>query len=115
MGLKGAGVGRRGSTSPPHPAAAEPAIPFHPSSSPDVLPPDVMNELARLQDQIKPFSSAEARAMIEADLGRPIDDIFSEFSDEPVGAASLAQVRGGWRRLREVCGVQRMLWAPQQW
>ena len=62
------------------------------SIRPDVLPPDVMVELARLQDKIKPFSSVEARAIIEADLGAPVDEIFSEFTAEPIAAASLAQV-----------------------
>ena len=60
-----------------------------------MLPPDVMVELARLQDKIKPFSTEEARAMIEADLGAPVDEIFSEFTVEPIAAASLAQVRMG--------------------
>lgn len=58
-----------------------------------MLPPDVMDELARLQDKIKSFSTTEARAIIEADLGQPIDELFSEFSAAPIAAASLAQVR----------------------
>ena len=62
------------------------------SIRPDVLPPPVMKELAKLQDRIEPFSTDEARAMIEADLGSPIDTIFSEFSIKPIAAASLAQV-----------------------
>lgn len=65
------------------------------SIRPDVLPPDVMVELARLQDKIKPFSTDEARAIIEADLGAPVDEIFSEFTAEPIAAASLAQVGEG--------------------
>lgn len=51
-----------------------------------------MDELARLQDKIKSFSTTEARAIIEADLGQPIDALFSEFSEAPIAAASLAQV-----------------------
>ena len=62
------------------------------SIRPDVLPPPVMKELAKLQDRIEPFSTDEARAMIEADLGASIDTIFSEFSIKPIAAASLAQV-----------------------
>ena len=69
-----------------------------PPLRPDVLPPPVMNELAKLQDRIEPFSTAQARAMVEADLGAPIDTLFSEFSEEPIAAASLAQVRGGGAR-----------------
>ena len=73
--------------------------PSLPPLRPDVLPPPVMNELAKLQDRIEPFSTAEARAMVEADLGAPIDTLFSEFSEEPIAAASLAQVQRG-RQMR---------------
>ena len=45
-----------------------------------------------MQDRIEPFSTEEARTMVEEDLGAPIDDLFSSFSEEPVAAASLAQV-----------------------
>lgn len=62
------------------------------SIRPDVLPPPVMRELAKLQDKIAPFPTNEARAMVEKELGAPIDVLFSEFSDAPVAAASLAQV-----------------------
>lgn len=64
----------------------------HRKRSPDVLPPAVMAELARVQDKIAPFSTAEARAVVERELGAPVDELFSEFGAEPVGAASLAQV-----------------------
>ncbi|GAB4820938.1 hypothetical protein N2152v2_007984 [Parachlorella kessleri] len=62
------------------------------SIRPDVLPPAVMTELAKLQDKIQPFSTLEARALIERELRAPIDTFFSEFSEEPIAAASLAQV-----------------------
>jgi len=62
------------------------------SIRPDVLPPAVMSELGSLQDRIRPFDTKEARRMVEEELGRPPEDVFSEFSEEPVAAASLAQV-----------------------
>eukprot|EP00887_Chlorella_sp_A99_P000183 scaffold13.g183.t1 len=62
------------------------------SIRPDVLPPAVMGELAKLQDRIEPFPTDAARAVVEAELGAPIEQLFSEFSEEPIAAASLAQV-----------------------
>lgn len=59
---------------------------------PDVLPPPVMGELAKLQDNIAPFDTSEARQVVEAELKCRISDVFSEFSEQPVAAASLAQV-----------------------
>jgi len=61
----------------------------------DLLPPDVANELALLQDRVPPFPAAQARAMVEKSLGRPIEAIFSEFETEPVASASIAQVHFG--------------------
>ncbi|EFN51008.1 hypothetical protein CHLNCDRAFT_141540 [Chlorella variabilis] len=79
------------------------------SIRPDVLPPPVMGELAKLQDKIEPFSTVEARAVVERELGAPIPELFSEFSAEPIAAASLAQVRGGgggcWRGAGAVFGL----------
>ena len=57
-----------------------------------MLPVPVMQELSRLQDNITPFDTTAARAVVETDLGQPIDAIFSEFSERPIAAASLAQV-----------------------
>lgn len=48
--------------------------------------------LSWLQDNIDTFPTPEARALVEAELGAPIDELFSEFSEVPVAAASLAQV-----------------------
>jgi predicted unusual protein kinase regulating ubiquinone biosynthesis (AarF/ABC1/UbiB family) len=47
-----------------------------------------------MQDKIEPFSTAEAFAIVELEIGASIDDVFSEFSEQPVAAASLAQVCG---------------------
>ncbi len=58
----------------------------------DLLPPDVADELARLQDRVPPFPAAQSRALVEKAFGRPIDEIFASFEAEPVASASIAQV-----------------------
>ncbi|MEO0667804.1 MAG: 2-polyprenylphenol 6-hydroxylase [Pseudomonadota bacterium] len=61
------------------------------STRPDVVGPEVAQQLRVLQDKLPPFSIEEAKAEVEKELGAPIDTLFSEFS-EPVAAASIAQV-----------------------
>jgi len=58
----------------------------------DLLPTDVADELAKLQDRVPPFPSDIARREIERGLGRPIDAVFNDFENEPVASASIAQV-----------------------
>jgi ubiquinone biosynthesis protein len=58
----------------------------------DLLPADVAEELAQLQDNVPPFDSALAIAEIERGLGRSIEAVFSEFDPQPVASASIAQV-----------------------
>ena len=58
----------------------------------DLLPPDIADELAKLQDRVPPFSSNEAVAIIERAFGRPLSDIFVDFTHKPVASASIAQV-----------------------
>ncbi|MDQ6627495.1 MAG: ubiquinone biosynthesis regulatory protein kinase UbiB [Pseudomonadota bacterium] len=58
----------------------------------DLLPADIADELARLQDRVPPFPDAEARAIVERAFNRPIDAIFSSFDAAPVASASIAQV-----------------------
>jgi ubiquinone biosynthesis protein len=58
----------------------------------DLLPPDVANELALLQDRVKPFPGEQARAAIEAALGKPVGEAFTDFEIEPLASASVAQV-----------------------
>ncbi|WP_022976330.1 ubiquinone biosynthesis regulatory protein kinase UbiB [Nevskia ramosa] len=62
------------------------------STRPDIVPVDVATELAKLQDQVEPFPGAEARAIIERSLGKPIAELFHEFDETPLAAASVAQV-----------------------
>lgn len=58
----------------------------------DLLPADVAAELAMLQDRVPPFPGDEAQAIIEASLGAPVAELFSEFSVQPLASASIAQV-----------------------
>ncbi len=58
----------------------------------DLVPPDVANELARLQDRVPPFPAAQSRALVERAFGRRIDEVFASFEAEPVASASIAQV-----------------------
>ena len=58
----------------------------------DLLPTDIANELALLQDQVPPFASDIAVATIERSFGRKVDDIFVSFDRIPIASASIAQV-----------------------
>jgi predicted unusual protein kinase regulating ubiquinone biosynthesis (AarF/ABC1/UbiB family) len=58
----------------------------------DLLPVEYIQELSKLQDEVPPFPTAQARAIIEAELRARIEDIFEYFEDTPVAAASLGQV-----------------------
>ena len=58
----------------------------------DLLPPDISDELARLQDRVPPFASEIAVASIERAFHRPIGEIFESFDHTPVASASIAQV-----------------------
>jgi ubiquinone biosynthesis protein len=58
----------------------------------DLMPPDIADELARLQDRVPPYPSAVAVATIERAYGRKLNDIFADFDLTPVASASIAQV-----------------------
>jgi ubiquinone biosynthesis protein len=58
----------------------------------DLLPPDIADELAKLQDQVPPFPSEQAVAEIERAFKRKIDAVFGAFEASPVASASIAQV-----------------------
>jgi ubiquinone biosynthesis protein len=58
----------------------------------DLIPTDLADELARLQDRVPPFPAEQARALIEKAFGRPIEAVFASFQAEPVASASIAQV-----------------------
>jgi ubiquinone biosynthesis protein len=58
----------------------------------DLLPEDIAEELAKLQDRVPPFPGPIARAAIETALGRPVTEAFAAFDETPLAAASIAQV-----------------------
>ena len=58
----------------------------------DLLPADIADELAKLQDRVPPFPSERAIAEVEAALGTPLDEVFASFEREAVASASIAQV-----------------------
>ena len=58
----------------------------------DLLPADIADELAMLQDRVPPFPGPVARALIEQAYGRPLAEVFESFDETPLAAASIAQV-----------------------
>jgi ubiquinone biosynthesis protein len=68
----------------------------------DLMPADIADELARLQDRVPPFDSDLALAEIEKAYGRPASEVFAEFNPIPVASASIAQVH--FARLRDEDG-----------
>jgi len=58
----------------------------------DLIPADIADELAQLQDNVPPFPAAQARELIEKAFGQTIEAMFASFEAEPVASASIAQV-----------------------
>ncbi|HWR59978.1 MAG TPA: AarF/UbiB family protein, partial [Clostridia bacterium] len=62
------------------------------STRPDIFPPEVVEELKKLQDSVPPFSFSEVREVIEAEFEDTLENIYKEFEEKPVAAASISQV-----------------------
>ncbi|MEQ9561846.1 MAG: AarF/UbiB family protein, partial [Woeseiaceae bacterium] len=58
----------------------------------DLLPPDIADELAMLQDRVPPFPAEQAIAILDAAYGKSVNEVFERFDAEPLAAASIAQV-----------------------
>jgi ubiquinone biosynthesis protein len=62
------------------------------SVRPDILPRDVLAEFTTLQDRVPPMPFEDVRGVVEQELQRPLEEVFEEFDETPLGSASIAQV-----------------------
>ena len=62
------------------------------SNRPDIIPDALVREFEKLQDRVPPFPFEEAKAIIERETGKNLEDIFEEFSEKPMASASIGQV-----------------------
>ena len=62
------------------------------STRPDLFAPEIIDQLRHLQDRLPPFGFARVKATIEAELGKPMSELFADFEEKPIAAASVAQV-----------------------
>ena len=65
------------------------------SLRPDMLPPQLIHELSKLQDEVAPVEFSQIKETVENNTGRPLQDTFSIFDAEPLAAASISQVHRG--------------------
>jgi ubiquinone biosynthesis protein len=62
------------------------------STRPDVVPPDIVVELRKLQDEVSPFPFSQVEQVVLEELGQPIERLFVAFAERPIAAASIGQV-----------------------
>jgi len=62
------------------------------STRPDLLPPEFLHELQKLQDHVHPFSFEQAKDIVETELGRPLSQAYQSFDENPLASASIGQV-----------------------
>ncbi|MGD2184699.1 MAG: AarF/UbiB family protein [Desulfobacterales bacterium] len=62
------------------------------STRPDLVPVDYVNELAKLQDEVPPFAFDEVLEVVEAEFGKPLEELFDELEEQPLASASIGQV-----------------------
>ena len=76
------------------------------STRPDIIPVVLLEELSQLQDQLPGFSGDKAMELIEEDLDKEINDIFSQIDKEPISAASLGQVHKATLKNGDIVAVK---------
>jgi ubiquinone biosynthesis protein len=64
------------------------------STRSDIIPDDIILELQKLQDRVEPYPYDQARAIVEQDLGAPLEQLYTGFTVEPIASASIGQVHG---------------------
>jgi ubiquinone biosynthesis protein len=76
------------------------------STRSDILPEGVLSELQKLQDTVRPMPAGAAQAIVERELGAPVDEVFERFDPDPLGSASIGQVHRAVLRSGEVVAVK---------
>lgn len=76
------------------------------STQHDIVPREFCEEFQKLQDQVPPFPTEKAKDIIEAELQKPISEVFDDFEDTPVASASLSQVHKARLKSGEVVAVK---------
>jgi ubiquinone biosynthesis protein len=76
------------------------------STRSDILPEGVLSELQKLQDTVRPMPAGVAQAIVERELGAPVEEVFTRFDPEPLGSASIGQVHRAVLRGGEVVAVK---------
>ncbi len=76
------------------------------STRSDIFPEGILSELQKLQDTARPMPAGRAQAILERELGAPVDEVFSEFEAVPLGSASIGQVHRAVLRSGEVVAVK---------
>jgi len=76
------------------------------STRADILPKEYVEELGKLQDQVPPFETTEAIAIIESELGQSLYSLYRDFQERPIAAASLGQVHKASLQTGEIVVVK---------
>jgi len=76
------------------------------STRSDIFPEGILSELQKLQDTARPMPAGRAQAILERELGAPVDEVFSAFDPVPLGSASIGQVHRAVLRTGDIVAVK---------